>query len=437
VILLMHQLTDGHFIEMATNGSDRKPRSNGALEIILATAIGGGSGYILTVIAGITLGTSGYALFAVFYSTLYLVASAISGIQQEVARATHPAPRNERRRPVARNFAIVAAVLLMFVVLASSPIWSSVVFVGETWFLVVPLALGLGMYVVFAVLSGVLYGLELWRFIAILTCVDGLLRLVLVGGLLVVSHSLIVLAWGVVVPFFVSPVVVWFLVRRRVVSQFTLDVGYRKLVWNVARTVLGAAATGIMISGFPLLLSATSTADPRTSVSALIFASNLTRAPIVIVVLAMQSFLVIYFRGRAGTYWRHLGVIVGGIVIVTAIVTVLVGWLGPWIFRTFFGAGYVLSPEVLRALVSSAGAVAILCATGAAVLALGRHAYYTGGWVVAAAATIGILLLPLPLTERTILALWGGPILGLAVHGVGMGLGRPHTVEVTASAVVP
>jgi O-antigen/teichoic acid export membrane protein len=117
-------------------------------------------------------------------------------------------------------------------------------------------------------------------------------------------------------------------------------------------------------------------------------------------------------------------VIVAGIVVVTALVTALVGWLGPWALGAFFGADYVLSSGILIALVSSAGAVAALCATGPVVLALGRHSYYTMGWVVAAFGTIAALLLPLGLTERTILALWMGPVAGLAVHMFGLAFGR-------------
>jgi O-antigen/teichoic acid export membrane protein len=398
-------------------------RSNGAGEIIVATAIGGGSGYVLTVIAGIALGARGYAMFAVFWSALYLVISAISGIQQEVARATNGAMNRENRRPVARNFAVAAALAIAIVALGTSPLWSPHVFPGAGWELVIPLALGLSSYVVVAVLAGVLYGIQMWRFIAAMIMVDGLTRLVLVGGMLFFTHELAVVVWGVIVPFISTPVIVWFFIRSRVVSLFVLDVGYRALTWNVARTVTGAAATGVLISGFPLLLGATSINDAQSDVAALIFATNLTRAPIVIVVLALQSYLVIYFRSHLDKFWRHLAAIVAGIVVVTALVTALVGWLGPWALDTFFGSDYALNSGVLIALVSSAGAVAALCATGPVVLALGRHSYYTMGWVVAAFGTIVALLLPLGLTERTILALWIGPVAGLAVHAFGLAFG--------------
>jgi O-antigen/teichoic acid export membrane protein len=399
---------------------DDDPRSrqgSGALQILIATAIGGGSGYILTIFAGASLGAVRYGVYAVFWSALYLVVSAISGIQPEVSRATRPVEHNSDGRPLVRNFAIVTAACIGLATLLSSPLWIGTVFHTTGFGLVVPLAVGLASYAIVAALSGVLFGLQVWRAIAALIAIDGVLRLVITGSLLLVTHDLNILAWGLVAPFFIAPIAVWFVVRKRVVGHFTVDVtGYRQLIWNVARTVVGAAAIGTLISGFPLLLGATSSTDPRSQVAALIFAINLTRAPIVIVVLSLQSFLVVFFRSRREHYWRYLGAILGAIAVVTALVTIVVAWLGPWVLETFFGHGYVLGSVVLGALVGSAGAVAFLCATGPAVLALGRHALYTTGWVVAALVTLGILLLPLPVTERTILALWIGPLSGLLVH---------------------
>jgi O-antigen/teichoic acid export membrane protein len=412
---------------MAVEGS--QGTRSGAVKVVIATAIGGGSGYVLTVIAGKALGAEGYATFAVFWSALYLVISAISGIQQEVARATHPVEPGVLRPPVARNFALFAATLILLIALVTSAFWSPAVFPTGGASLVVPLAVGLAFYAVVAVLSGVFYGLELWRFIAAMISIDGLMRLAIFSVVILFTHDLVPIAWGIVTPFVVTPALVWFFARRRVVSRFELDVGYRTLTWNVARTIVGAAATGILISGFPLLLGATSASDSRASIAALIFATNLTRAPIVIVVLALQSYLVIFFRTRLARVWPSIAVIAAAIAGVTGVVTLLVALLGPWALGTFFGADYVLPAGVLAALVSSAGAVALLCATGPALLALQRHGWYTAGWVAAAAVTVGMLILPLPLTERTILALWVGPVAGLLVHGLGMLRPRPLPSE--------
>lgn len=398
---------------------------NAAAQILVATAIGGGAGYLLTVFAGVRLGADGYAPFAVFWSALYLLISAASGVQQEVTRATGPeSGSSAATRPVARNFAIGAAVVALLVILVTAVLWAPPVFGDDGWRLVLPLGVGIGGYIVVGVLAGVLYGMRVWRYAALLVVVDGILRLLLVGAVLLVTDDMAVIAWAVIAPFVLAPLIVWPFARGSLVGRYRLDVGYRDLTWNVARTVVGAAATGVLISGFPLLLGATSNAEPPADVAAIVFASNLTRAPIVIVVLALQSYLIVRFRARGHDAGRDLAWVIGIIAIGAGLLSLLTWLFGTWAFDTFFGQAFVLPPTVLTPLVASAAAVATLCATGPFVLARGRHTLFTAGWVAAAVATIVPLLLPLDLSSRALIALWVGPLVGLAIHLGGLAMAR-------------
>ena len=397
--------------------------ASGAIQILVATAIGGGAGYVLTVFAGARLGAAGYVPFAVFWSALYLLISAASGVQQEVTRATsvtHASPTS----PIARNFALGAAAVVFTALALSAILWAPLVFGTSAWSLVWPLAVGISAYVVLAVFAGTLYGLRLWRPISILIVLDGLLRLVLVFAALLVTSDMAVIAWAIAAPFFLAPAIVWPLVRRQVVGRFQLDVGYTGLVRNVGHTVVGAAATGVLISGFPLLLDATSGSASSQTVGAIVFASNLTRAPIVIVVVALQSYLIVRFRANRESAGRQLAAIIAVIAVAAGVLALLAWLFGEWVFTTFFDAGFVLPPAVLASLVASAAAVASLCATGPFVLAAGRHFLFTAGWVTAALVTVGLLLAPLDVTERSLLALWIGPLSGLAVHLSGYLLDR-------------
>ena len=54
--------------------------------------------------------------------------------------------------------------------------------------------------------------------------------------------------------------------------------------------------------------------------------------------------------------------------------------------------------------------------TGSVALAVSRHTAYAVGWFVALAASVGLLLLPLPLETRAALSLAVGPLTGIAVH---------------------
>ena len=61
-------------------------------------------------------------------------------------------------------------------------------------------------------------------------------------------------------------------------------------------------------------------------------------------------------------------------------------------------------------------AIALLTLTGAATVAAALHRAYATGWVSATVAATLLLLLPLQLETRTIVALLCGPIVGIAVH---------------------
>ncbi|KQM14148.1 hypothetical protein ASF83_15250 [Plantibacter sp. Leaf171] len=406
-------------------------RPNGAVLILLATAIGGGAGYVLQVLTGVALGTAAYASFAVFWSALYLLVSALSGVQQEVARAAHPldpaADVTGRRAPVVRDFTVIAAALVAVVLAASAWIWVGAVFPTNGWSLVLPLIVGVSAYLVVAAVSGVLYGLSFWAAAAAMTIVDGLLRFGIVGLMLLVTSDTAVLAWGVAAPFVITPVVVWIAVRRGVVGRFGIDVGPRELGWNVLRTVVAAAATGVMVSGLPLMIQATGDTVSADAFGSLTYAITLTRAPVVIVVLALQSYLVVVFRSHAAAVLGWVARLSALVVVGAGLLALLAWWLGPWALSVLFGRPDVLAGGTIALLVATAGLVGVLCVTGAATLSRAQHGAFAGGWIVAAVVTVGVLLLPIGLHERTILALTVGPSAGLLVQGAAL-LGRRPTV---------
>jgi len=397
-------------------------RPSAAVLILLATVLAGGSGYLLMPLVAADLGPEGYTAFAVFWAALYLIISALSGVQQEIARATRPRSVSAQvpARPVARNFAVVVAAAVLVVTVASAPLWMGTVFPAQGWSLVWPLAVGVSAYVIVAVVSGVLYGLRVWPFIAALIAVDGVLRLVLVLALLPFTSNLGLIACAVAAPFVLTPLLVWPFVRRHVVNKSELDVTFRPLAWNVARTVVGSTSTGVLISGFPLFLGATSGDESVSAVGALILAITLTRAPIVVAVMSLQSYLVIHFQAQAAAAWPALLRVLALIGAATLVLSALTYWVGSPALALLVGPKYFLEGSVLALLVASAGLVGALCATGPAVLARSQHMVFTAGWVVAAASTVFLLLVPGELETRAIVALAVGPTLGLLVHGVGL-----------------
>jgi O-antigen/teichoic acid export membrane protein len=401
---------------------------NPVILILVASVVSGGTGYLVTALVAARLGAAGYAGFAVFWSTLYLVVGSFGGVQQEVTRATSSETPLVAKPAKIRWFAGIAAAALLVLITVTGPLWGSLVFPSATVAYLVPLAIGAASYVLVAGLAGSLYGVKSWYPLAILIAIDGVLRLI--GVLIVMSFSdaPTAIAWAVVIPFPLAIVIVAPFVAKRLIAGVRVDVTYRGLTWNVVRTIGGAIATASLISGFPFLLRLTSPSVPSAELGPLILALTLTRAPIVIPLLSLQSYLIVRFAEDEGRRTRRRALLLEGVVIAASIVlAVIVALVGPFVLSALFGADFAVPGSLLFVLVASSGLVAALCVSGPAALTAGRHGVYLAGWITAAVVTIAALILPLGLDPRVELALVIGPLAGLAVHQLA---GRSRTVGV-------
>lgn len=396
-------------------------RGRSGLSIILtATIVAGIAGYLITWLVPLIAGAESYAVFAVFWSFLYLLVGMFSGVQQEITRATIPVPAGGRQAHPgkARNLGVSIGIGVIVVALGSSPLWADRVFPGHGIALVLPLAAAVASYVLVATLSGTLYGIGKWGGIGALTMLDAVLRLIAIGIGLIFTHDVVALAWLAALPFGFSLAIVWAVIRRTVVGRSDVDSGYRSLLWNSGRTVVAAAAMGILISGFPLILSITSPGVQPVAYSTMVLAITMSRAPLIVSIQALQSLLLVRFKQQGGAgrrfFWLVLGGIAGGGVVIAGL-----GYLlGPFAFDLLYAAKYDVPGPLVAALVLSSAVVAALSVTGSAVLARDLHFGYALGWVLAALTTIGLLLVPAPFGTRTLLALLLPPFVGLAAHGI-------------------
>src|SRR5690606_4623747 len=158
-------------------------------------------------------------------------------------------------------------------------------------------AVGTASYVIVAVVGGTLYGLSMWRALAAMVMLDGLLRLAFVAVAAALLPEPVTLAWAVALPFPISMVVVWLAVRRRVVGRSRLDVGLRPLTRNVAHTVIAAVSTGVLVSGLPFVLKLTSPDERAAALGVAVLAITLVRAPLIVTAMSLQSYLIVRFRG--------------------------------------------------------------------------------------------------------------------------------------------
>lgn len=389
--------------------------------ILIATAVSGLSGYLVTGLVAAVEGPSEYAVFAVFWSALYLIVGGLVGVQQEVTRAAHPQTPGNRARARARDFAIGGAIVVLVLVLASSVIWVPSVFPHDQVASAVVLALGTSCYVIVSTLSGVLYGLALWPFIALMVALDGLIRLVLVGSALLLRLGGLGLEVATVAPFVLVPLILWFWIRPRVVGRYQLDVGLGSLVWNVIRAVVAAAATAVLVSGFPLIVAATAGGAPSSELGVFLLAITLTRAPLVVTFLALQSYFVVLFRARgAGARsWRLMGLLIGGVSALTVVLAGLAWLLGEAVFVWIFGPAYAISGGTLALLVLTSGIVAVMSIAGSALLAHGAHSWFAASWIAAAGVMVLVMTLPGEIVPRSLAALAIGPATGAVIQLIG------------------
>jgi hypothetical protein len=399
----------------------------GANLIVIATGIGGAAGYLITWLVPRATGFADYTVFAIFWGALFFMISALSGIQQEITRATVPrAAGDGRREGQAWRFAVAASVTVLAVMVLTAVFWSEALFSTPGWGLVWPLAVGASSYVVAAVLYGSLYGVKLWKAIAGLMVVEGISRVVVVGAVLAMGGDTVALAWAVVLPIPASIIVGWPYIRARLPGRSRLEVPTRRLLWNTTRTTSASASMGILISGYPAVLGLLSSGADAAAVGLLIVTTTLVRAPLVVVSMALQSYLIMFFRDNSHRVVAAFLRLAALVVAATAVLGVLALAAGPWVFEILFPDEAGPERWLFVALVASSGLVAVLCISGAAVLSRGSHAVYSAGWVAAAVATIACLLLPLDLVDRTVISLTAAPAVGLAVHLLALLVRRPR-----------
>lgn len=393
-------------------------RVNGLLVVIVATAIAGGMGYIIQAVAGFGLTPAEYGAFGIFWATLYLVVGGVSGIQQEVSRASHPPEAHAipDQRTNLFAFAGTFGLIILVIVWGSSPLWAGAVFGDDATVNVIAIGIGAASYAFLATVCGVLYGRKAWIPLAIATILDPAIRLVLLSTAIALEADQIWIDLAIVLPIPLTVVIAALLAKRFLPERARIDAPLRRLISNSAKTIVGATATAVLVSGLPLFVGASAVGEDASQVGALIFNITITRAPLVIPFLALQSYLIVYFRESRRHAGRALTRVLLGVLALTALAAVLAGLFAPAVIGALFGSGYVLSGWAVAGLVASAGLTGALCVTGPATIARSGHLAFLTGWVVAAVTLIAVLFAPFDLISRTIAALALAPALGLVVH---------------------
>jgi len=409
-----------------TQSEKRERWSPGGLSLILgATVISGAAGYLLQILMPLWLDTPDtYLRFGVFWATTFLLVSMISGVQQEVSRAVTLRPNGDahlsdvRSGGARRTLGGSAAAFVGLAILAAlivTLIGGRSLFGGDVVTLGGALLIACVGYTLVAVLSGVFYGIEAFGFAAATTVLDATLRFALVLAIALLGLGLVPIAYGVAIPFALTALLIGLATQSKLRGRVRIDVGVRALVVNAGQAMLAALATGVLISGLPTILSLTSLALGETALAGIVLALTLTRAPLVIPLLALQSYLVVSYRkalNRARTRALQLS---AAIAVLSVLLASIIWAFGPWALGAIYGGEFALTGVQLALVIASGGATAGLCAVAPALLSQGRHPQFLGVWAISAIATVVALLFTSGSVEATLGAIALGPLIGWCV----------------------
>jgi O-antigen/teichoic acid export membrane protein len=410
---------------MTATGASRGPIARGSVARVgTATLLTALCGYLLVYLAARDLSPSGFSVFGVFWGAFGLFTGAANGLLPETTREVRSVgyisdsgPRLPRTHPL-RVAAMIGATAAV-VIASSSPLWSGRLFVEARWLSVGLLSLGIAAFCLHSTLLGMLAGTDQWTRYGALMVTDVVLRVTVAAATFVIGWGLTGFLWSTV-----AGAVAWLIMlvaspTTRATARLLIPGSTATFLRGAAHSITAAGATAILVMGFPVLLKLTSN-DLGAAGGVVILAVTLTRAPLLMPLLAMQGNLIAHFVDERTHRLRALiapAGIIGGI---GAVGVLAASVMGPWLLRVAFGPQYLASGALLAWLTGAALAIALLTLTGAAAVAAALHRAYSLGWVAATVASGLLLLLPLPLETRTVVALLCGPLVGIGVHVVAL-----------------
>lgn len=401
-----------------------------ATRIAVASAIAAGSSFVVVVVsAKVLLPAENNALFQIFWAALFACFGVLSGVSIETTRAVaaagDPTTASSTAVPPARRprvLVVGAGIGLMAgaVIALSVSLWAPHVFTRHAWALGALVALGVAGYAVHSVLVGALAGRRAWRPYSVLIGAESTVRLLLIVVVAVVGGRVLGFAAGAACAAFTWVVLLLLSPQVRQVAPARADSNLPVFLRRLGSASIATGASAMLVVGFPVLLGLTSSSEVIDQAAPFLMAITLTRAPLMIPLNAYQGVAVTHFVEHRDRGLRAMLPAARAVVAVGVVGAALAAVIGPWLLRLLSHDDYRVSGTVMGALVLAAILLALLTLTGALCQALTMHSSFVAGWVAALAVSFLILLLPVPIETRGVLALAGGPAAGIVIHLVAL-----------------
>jgi O-antigen/teichoic acid export membrane protein len=385
-------------------------------------------------------GVEATTVFISFWSFLFAFFGILGGLSAETTRAVHVSDRSpvapaERREPRMLLVGLGVGVALGVALWATSLWWAPRVLTEEYAYLAVPLSCSIALFSGHATIVGILGGRLQWNTFARLVIGDSLLRLALVVTAAVVAAFVGGFALAASVSSVTWLIGLLFSPTLRQAARARADTPLGPFLARVGHACLASGSSAVLVVGFPVVLALTSSPAVYAAAAPLLLAITFTRAPLLIPLNAYQGVAIAHFVNNRSAGLRALWPVARIVIAIAAVGAVLGGLLGPLLLVLVYGEAYAVNGWVIAGLVVAAGMLALVTLTGAVCLAVDRHRAYSTGWISATVLAVLILLLPLPIDLRAVLALLIGPLAGLAIHYVA--LRRAAREPAAATAPVP
>jgi O-antigen/teichoic acid export membrane protein len=386
-----------------------------------ASLVSAGVGFAVVIIVPKVLDKPDATLFLTFWSFLFAWFGILGGLSSETTRAVHASdrirtPDAERREPRMLPVGLVVGVAVGVLLWATSFWWAPLVLTPAYAFLALPLSCAIALYSGHATIVGILGGRLQWPTYVRLVIGDSMLRIVLVVVVAVVAASVEGFALAASASTVAWLVGLLFSPTLRSAARARADVGLSDFLKRVGHACLAAGSSAILVVGFPVILSLTSSHEAYLLATPLLVAITFTRAPLLIPLNAYQGVAIAHFVNNRSSGLKALLPVARLIALIAVVGAVLGALLGPWLLVLVYGEGYYVGPWTIAGLVIAAGMLALVTLTGALCLAVDKHRSFSLGWIAATVLAIGILLLPIDLELRAVLSLLIGPVAGLVVH---------------------